>query len=151
MIRSKQQGFTLIEILIVIAILGIIAAIAVPTWDSQIRKGRRADAVVAATQAAQALERCFTRADSYERAQGCGVDALDTPNSPDGYYVVMVPDASVTVSTYEIQVRPATAAERTHNTQRSDERCQLYTLNNRGVKGALSAGGQPTTDECWRR
>lgn len=55
--KHKIRGFTLIEMLIVVAIVGILAAVAYPSYNTSIRKSRRADAVAALTKVQQAQER----------------------------------------------------------------------------------------------
>jgi len=57
MMSRLNRGFTLTEIVIVVAIIGILAAIAYPSYDSQITRSKRADAMAALTNAAQAMER----------------------------------------------------------------------------------------------
>ena len=69
-----EKGFTLIELMIVIAILGILAAIAVPAYQGSVIKSRRADAQGALTGFANAMERHFTTNNTYGGAAAGGAD-----------------------------------------------------------------------------
>lgn len=68
----KQTGFTLIELMIVVAVIGILAAVAYPTYLESVNKSRRADAKAAMTTMAQQLERCFTQHNSYANCSVTG-------------------------------------------------------------------------------
>jgi type IV pilus assembly protein PilE len=68
--RYKQSGMTLIELMIVVAIVGILAAIAYPSYREYVIRGNRTEAKTAMMQASQALEKCFTRFGAYNNA-GC--------------------------------------------------------------------------------
>jgi type IV pilus assembly protein PilE len=61
----KQRGMTLVELVTAMLVVGILSAIAIPSYTSYMRKTRRADAKVMLTNAAQQLERCYTRLSSY--------------------------------------------------------------------------------------
>ena len=75
--KDTQGGFTLIELMIVVVVIAILAAIAIPAYGNYVRQAHRADAQAEMLQFAQAMERCFTRHRSYEGAS-CPDVPLDT-------------------------------------------------------------------------
>lgn len=68
MMHQRSKGFTLIEIMIVVAIVGVLAAIAYPSYQEQVRRSRRADAQAVLTEAAQWMERFHTQSSRYADA-----------------------------------------------------------------------------------
>ncbi|SEA47843.1 type IV pilin protein [Microbulbifer marinus] len=70
----KQRGFTLIELMIVVAIVAILAAVAWPSYQNQVRSTNRADAQGALLGLAQAMERHFTENGTYAGAAAGGAD-----------------------------------------------------------------------------
>lgn len=126
----KQSGFTLIELLITIAILAIIAAIAIPSYNNQVEKARRADAITGLLQAAQLIERCYTRINTYT---GCNPPST----SPDGYYSIDFDPVSTSATTFKLVADPKGA--------QINDSCGSFTFDHRGVKAAN--GGD--TDRCW--
>ena len=124
----KVRGFTLIELMIVVVVIAIIAAIALPSYQSQIQKTRRADAQSALLQAAQALERCFTRTNSY-------VGCADPNDSPDGFYTISF--EAPTATTFTLEAVPQGA--------QSNDNCGTFTLTHQGIRGSEGAD----SDRCW--
>ncbi|MGD9000316.1 MAG: type IV pilin protein [Granulosicoccaceae bacterium] len=130
----KQRGFTLIELMIAVAVLAIIVGVAIPSYQNQIRKTRRADGRGALFDAAQALERCNTINGSYNHAN-CGANAFSA-TSPEGYYAIAT--TAITASTFTLSATPQGA-------QAADAAdCPTLTLTNTGVKTP-----DPDPNRCW--
>ena len=138
--KRGQRGFTLIEVMITVAVLAILAAIAMPSYNEQVRKTRRADAKVALQQTAQRLERCFAE------NQTSVYDAVSAPSCPqnftssDGYYTVSIVAAA---ATYSISAQPTSKGG-----QDRDLYCSLFILTGAGSKTSKDKLGAPS-DQCW--
>ena len=130
----KQQGMSLIELMVVVAIVGILAAIAYPSYQNAIRKSNRTEAKVELERRAQALEKCYTRFQAYSNG-GCD-PFVAAENTTNGYYSIAV--ANRTATTYTLT---ATAIGR----QALDTRCATLVLQSTGLR--TSAPGP--TRECW--
>jgi len=128
----KHSGFSLIELMIVVAIVGILAAIAYPVYTSQVRKGQRTDAKTALMTAAQNLERCFTEHNAYNNGACPAVPAT----SPEGYYSIVA--TTLTASGFTLTATPISGAVV------ADTECATFTLNNLGAQSSTPAGNQ-----CW--
>jgi type IV pilus assembly protein PilE len=137
---KNGRGFTLIEVMITVAVLAILAAIAVPSYNEYVRKSRRADAKVALAQTAQQLERCFAQNNTFV------YDAADAPSCPqdfttnDGYYTVVV---AATVTTYTLSAQPTGKGG-----QNNDAQCGKFILDSNGSKTSQDSSGV-ASDDCW--
>lgn len=125
----KSRGFTLIELMIVIAIVAILTAIAVPLYTNQVEKTRRADAVSSLMATAQQLERCFTRNSDYTNAS-C---PSGTFPSEDEFYEITVTSTS---TTYDLTAAP-------QGSQSGDD-CASFELDHLGNRNSTG-----TADRCW--
>lgn len=141
---KKNHGFTLIELMIAVAIIGVIAAIALPSYTEHVRKTRRADARAALQEAASRQERLYTEGNTYSGDLTKLVTNSDGVSSPEGYYEISVNlscDRTVSGTTYYSCFALTATAK---GVQTDDTECVTLTLNHAGVKGSTPAGG-----ECW--
>ena len=98
MIR-KQRGVTLMELMTVVAIVSILAAIAYPSYRAQVRRSNRTEARVALEQTAGALEKCYTRYMAYNDTANCPLaDDIDDGSfsTPKGFYLISAPTLNAT-------------------------------------------------------
>ena len=135
---NKQQGFTLIELMMAVAVVGILTAIALPSYQEQMRKTRRADGQAALSNFAQQLEKCAAVYGAYNNAN-CGV--VLPADSDEGYYRVSA--VALTASTYNLQVQPIATS-----VQKGDTDCWTMRLNNLGQRVATNSGGS-AAPKCW--
>lgn len=130
------SGFTLIELMVVLAVAGILAAVALPSYLEQVRKGRRSDAVSALSSVQQAQERWRANRSTY--ADELSALGFATNYSPKGYYELSL--SNVGPGGYTVTARAVSG-----RAQDGDSRCarMWVTLS----RGDLSY--QSTSPECW--
>lgn len=105
-----NKGFTFIELILVLAILGILAAIAYPGYQNYITRARRSDGQMALLDLANRLERYYAEHHSYKNA----ADVIRLNTSPEGWYSLSI--ASATDSDYVLQAK-AIGAQANHDSQ----------------------------------
>lgn len=136
---QRQSGFTLIELMIVVGILAIIAAIAFPSYQNQVRKTRRAEAKTALAMGAQNLERCFTETNNYTACPGASTIA----GQPQDYYDFSF--SVISTSAFTLQ-----AVASTRGNQIADSDCKTFTISSTGKKEAKDSSGTLTAyGDCW--
>lgn len=129
------RGFTLIELMITVAIVAILVAIAYPSYEEQVRKTRRAEGKAALSEVASRLERCYTRFNAYDHATCAGVASMTSEN---GHYLISA--SAIAASSYTLQAAPQQA-------QSSDTRCGTLTLDHVGRRS--QSGTAPEGYKCW--
>lgn len=139
--RNAEKGFTLVELMITVAIVAILATIAYPSYTEYVRRSRRVEAQNLLNDAAARQERYRAQNGSYVTSND-DLGKLKLPNgatSPSGYYTLTVDGND---SGYLM-----TAAR--DGIQRSDTKCGSFTLNGAGVRG-MAADTPGTVAQCWR-
>lgn len=139
----QHRGFTLIEVMIVVAIVAILSAIALPSYQEYIRRGHRAEARAALLQAAQWLERAATATGTYPLTASFPT-TLTTMQS--GRYTVAVaspPASAASGAAFTLTATPAGG--------QVGDKCGSYTLTHSGVRGAASAASGALVTECWNK
>ncbi|MGA9851429.1 MAG: type IV pilin protein [Gammaproteobacteria bacterium] len=139
---ARTTGFSLIELMIVLAIIAIIAAIAYPSYEKSVMRSDRSDATSALNQDAQVLERCYTQYFAYNNATCVTAAASLAGPTQNGFYTIAI--APLDATTYVIT---ATAVPGTR--QGSDTDCQTFTLDNTGTKVSYTASLATSSTECW--
>jgi len=154
--RSAGRGFTLIELVVTIAVLGILATIAYPAYQEQIRKGRRPQAQAALVEMANLQQQHFSDVFRYADTRVNNVDEIGCPVPTDATlcYSPMTgnkddPDRFYSLDITVGDATSFTVRARTAGAQVADKRCAEMTLTNTGVKASKDSGGAATTD-CWR-
>ena len=145
-IPNRSQGFSLIELMIAVAIIGILAAIAIPMYSDYVTRSRRADGQASLMQVAQELERCYTQFSSYN-SDNCklkndsGVSIAVTSllvsgkDSGEKFYKI----------TGALESTKFTLTATPQNEQADDTDCSALTLTHLGEEG--TTGDNPGS--CW--
>ncbi|AKS40637.1 type IV pilin protein [Wenzhouxiangella marina] len=139
--RNPAAGFTLIELMVALAILAIVMAIAIPSYSNYVIRTNRTEGKAAIMDAAQALERCYSRFNRYNDAANCTVVTPlggDGIGSETGTYLVT--SVAMTGTTYTLRATPqGTQATR-------DTECGNFQITHTGQR---SISGTGTVEDCW--
>lgn len=133
---ARATGFTLIELMIVVAVVAILASIAVPSYQEQIRKSRRAQAKADLVEYAGLAERYFTVNNSYA---GFTLPTTQSPREGTTARYTLTPSGAFTTTTsFTLTATPQGA--------QADDRCGTLSITNTGLKAST---GSAALSECW--
>ena len=141
-ITLRSAGFTLIELMVTIAIIGILAAIALPSYQEYIAKSRRAEATAVIVEAGQFMRRYYSANDSFTTTLPTGLTNIPRDQSTNQNYTV---EASVSTTSFTI-----TATVQSTGPMAADK-CGSFSFTSQGAK--LNTKGAVTNDVisgCWR-
>ncbi len=128
---KNKSGFTLVELMIVIAIIGILAAVGYPSYLNSVTKANRADAIEALLAEAGRMEVYYLNNNTYTGA------TVGSATSPEGLYTIAIPAGTDTAFAYSLTATRVPAA--------ADPACTSLSINQLGVKSAT--GTAPAS--CW--
>lgn len=149
--RTRSAGFTLVELMVVIVITAILASIAVPAYNSSVRKSRRTEAKTALMDLAAREERYFATQNLYSAnpaALAYGSGAL--PISVGTYYSITsiavnsAPATATAPPTYQLQIQPSAGSP-----QLQDASCQTFQVDQTGKQTSLDSSSSDSSTTCW--
>lgn len=134
---KKWVGFTLVELLIAMVIMGILTAIAYPSYVNYIYRSHRSDALAALSQIQLILERCYSQNFSYSVA--CTAKPSFPFTTPQGFYSINV--SNLGTSSYTLTATPI-------GMQVKDTTCSSISVNQANVRTATDNTGV-SQSVCW--
>ncbi len=144
MTRNTQRGFTLIEVMIVVAVLGVLVAIGYPSYTDQVRKSRRAEGMGELLELADRMERHYSDVGTYDQANGNDMTAaaIWKTTTTDGYYTLSV-DAGTTNTSFTARATPTTKGNQ------NKDKCGTFVINSQGQQSLSGAASGYTRESCW--
>ena len=136
--KHQVLGFTLIELMITVAILAILARIGYASYMKSVISANRSDATTALINWSQVLERCYTQNFYYENSTSdCSAPTANNTYSANKYYSIT---GTRTATTYTLTATPVTGT-----IQSRDSSCTQFTLDNTGSRGSSPSAASV----CW--
>lgn len=142
--HKRAGGFTLIEIMVVVALVGILATIAYPSYLEHLRKGRRAEARTALMDGAQWLERLATSRGNYLTSAEARNFPASLTRVDSGGYTIAISNLNADGLTFTL------TATRSPGSAQATDRCGDFTLTHAGQRGVINQASGVAAEDCWR-
>jgi len=152
---KRQQGFTLVELMVVVAVIAILSSIAIPAYDQSVTKARRADAKVALMKLAQLQEAYFSNNNKYAvtltellptSTEGFLSISGTTAQSPQNYYKLTLAPGATPTRSFTLTAEPS--GDMVTREGKMSVSCKGFTLDSTGQRG-ISGGGTGSVQDCW--
>jgi len=147
-LHRPSRGFTLIELMITVAIVAILAAIALPAYKEQVARGKRSDMQAALVENAGYMQRYYEANNTYQ-STGTGSNAISptlpnaqSPKLPANKNYDLAIDGATTATTFVLTATPTGSM--------SGDKCGTFTLDNLGQRGITNAAAGQSVATCWR-
>jgi type IV pilus assembly protein PilE len=142
MTPNRQRGFTLIELMITVAIIAILSAVVYPSYASYVLRTNRSAAASCMTELGQFMERVYVGNLRYDQNNGAAttLPALQCSSDLSARYTFAFASGSPATTTYTLSAAPRGA-------QAGDTACGTLSLTQAGTKGV---SGSSTVANCWR-
>ncbi|MDF5957322.1 type IV pilin protein [Pseudomonas aeruginosa] len=140
--RTRQKGFTLLEMVVVVAVIGILLGIAIPSYQNYVIRSNRTEGQALLSGRGRAPGTLLLAEPRGRLHQDVAKLGMSSANSPNNLYNLTI--ATPTSTTYTLTATPI-------NSQTRDKTCGKLTLNQLGERGAAGkTGNNSTVNDCWR-
>ncbi|PIF78875.1 type IV pilus assembly protein PilE [Variovorax sp. 54] len=150
------RGFTLIEVMVVVAIVAILAAIAMPNYQEYVRRSKRVEAQGVLMEAAQFMQRYYSANDRYTLASGQTTAQTEQKSKTGSLLPTALQQSpqsgtpNYTIAVFASDDPPAYTLQATRTGSMSGDRCGMLTLSGQGTRGVKDQATGLGAADCWK-